>query len=206
LRSFAPSATGDYAFRNLESGRWRLSAQLPDENWYIRAISSTSLNTGAAVAASRRPPQAATAAGLPNIARNGATLKNGEKMTGVTITIAEGAAALKGNLVNEQGNSLGKMQIHLIPAEKESADDVLRYAQVNASSEGIFHFKNLSPGRYLLLTKPVKEAGSGAPARMLAWDAAQRLALRKEAETAGNTVELAACQRINDFKLSLKSQ
>ncbi len=199
LRSTIPAVTGDYVFRNLESGRWRLSAQLPDDNWYVRAISPPNLNNLAS--AGRKSVQTAA---LPNIARNGAMLKGGEKITGVTITVAEGAASLKGNLVNEQGSNLGKRQIHLIPAEKEFADDVLRYAQTNASTEGAFHFKNLPPGRYWLLTKPVKELSAGAAVHLLAWDNAQRAALRKEAEAAGNIVELAVCQHIAGYKLNIK--
>lgn len=189
-RSIAPLTGGDFTFRNLEAGRWRLQTRLPNENWYVRYIQSATPN---AVAASRKP-QAATAA-TPNIARNGAVLKSGDKLTGITVTIAEGAAGLKGTV-----SAKGKQQIHLIPAEKENADDVLRYSQTNITGEGTFQFKNIAPGRYLLLATPVK-AGT---AQLAAWDSAQRLALRKEAETVGNVVELAACQRITDHKLNLK--
>lgn len=203
-RSTIPAATGDYVFRNLEAGRWRLLPQLPDDNWYVRSISSTSptsSNNLATTPGGRKPAQAAV---LPNLARNGAMLKSGEKLTGVIITIAEGAASLKGNLINDQGKNPGKRQIHLIPAEREFADEVLRYAQANTSADGAFHFKNLPPGRYWLLTKPVKELSAGAAVHLLAWDSAQRAVLRKEAEAAGNIVELAACQHIADHKLNIK--
>lgn len=192
-RSIAPFASGDFSIRNLEAGRWRLSVRLPDENWYVRSISPT---TPTAVAATRKPAQAATAAAVSNIGRNGALLKSGEKLTGVTVTIAEGAAGLKGSLSD---SSRGKLQIHLLPAEKESADDVLRYAHANTTGEGRFQFKNIAPGRYLLLAKPVNEDSA-----KLVWNAAQRAVLRNEAEAAGNLVELAACQRVNDFKLNVK--
>lgn len=192
-RSVAPLTGGDFLFRNLEAGRWRLSVRLPDENWYVR---STSPATPTAVAASRKPAQAATAAAVSNIGRNGALLKSGEKLTGVIVTVSEGAAGLKGSLSD---SSRGKLQIHLIPAEKENADDVLRYAHANTTGEGTFQFKHIAPGRYLLLAKPVK-----ADSDKLIWDAAQRTALRKEAEAAGTVVEFTACQRTNDFKLNLK--
>lgn len=193
-RSIAPLSGGDFTFRNLEAGRWRLQTRLPDENWYVRSISSgnSASPNNAASATARKPEQAAAAA---NIARNGAVLKSGEKLTGITVTIAEGSAGLKGST-----SAKGKLQIHLIPAEKENADDVLRYSQTNITGEGTFQFKNIAPGRYLLLTKPIK-AGT---ANLLAWDSAQRLTLRKEAEAAGNIVELAECQRIADHKLNLK--
>ncbi len=187
-RPIAPFASGDFLFRNLEAGRWRLAVRLPDENWYVRSIATATPTASTAV---RKP--ATTAAATPNIGRSGALLKAGEKLTGVTVTIAEGAAGLKGSLPDA---SKGKQQIHLIPAEKENADDVLRYAQTNTTGEGTFQFKHIAPGRYLLLAKPVKEDSA-----KLSWDAAQRAVLRKEAEAAGNTIELAACQRASDFKL-----
>ncbi|MBS1789093.1 MAG: carboxypeptidase regulatory-like domain-containing protein [Acidobacteria bacterium] len=194
LRPIAPSPSGDFLFRNLEAGRWRLSVNLPDETWYVRSIQSGSPATPTAATATRKTAPAMTAAA--NLGRSGALLKSGEKLTNVTITIAEGAAGLKGSL-SESGK--GKMQIHLIPAEKEYADDVLRYAQTNTTGEGSFQFKNITPGKYLLLAKPAKDDSN-----KLSWDAAQRATLRKEAEAAGNAVELAACQRHDDFKLSVK--
>lgn len=194
-RSTAPVPGGDFTLRNLEPGRWRLLPQLPGDNWYVRSIKSATPN---AVAAQRRTAPAATASPTANLAQTGASLKSGEKLTGVAVTLAEGAAGLKGSLADSPKS---KLQIHLIPAEKENADDVLRYSQTNIISEGQFLFKNIAPGRYLLLARPAKE-DSGKPA----WGAATRAALRKEAEAAGNIVELAACQRVNDFKLTLKPQ
>lgn len=188
-----PTTNGDFLIRNLEAGRWRLSARLPDDNWYVRAMSSA---TPTAVAVVRKPANAATAAAptnLANLARNGANLKPSEKLTNVIITVAEGAAGLKGSLPDP---AKSKLQIHLIPAEKENADEVLRYSQTTLTGEGIFQFKHIAPGRYFVLAKPGKDDSI-----KLAWDAAQRAALRKEAEAAGNTVELTACQRVNDFNL-----
>ena len=188
-RPVAPLASGEFSIRNLEAGRWRLSVRLPDENWYVRSINAATPTP----APTARKSATATSA-IPNIGRTGASLKAGEKLTGVTVTIAEGAAGLKGSLSD---TSKGKQQIHLIPAEKENADDVLRYAQTNTTGEGAFQFRHIAPGRYLLLAKPAKEDSV-----KLSWDAAQRAALRKEAEAIGNLVELGACQRRDDFKLN----
>jgi hypothetical protein len=194
-RPAAPSATGEFTLRNLEAGRHRVVAQLPDENWFVRAISVE----GRSPAPSAR--RAATPAPV-NIARNGVTLKPGEKLAGMTVTIAEGAAGLKGQVDQGSGAS-GKIRVHLIPAEKEAADDMLRYAQATADGDGGFQFKHLAPGRYYLLAKPVKNDETGAAAaRLQAGDNASRAALRKEAEAANISVELQPCQRIKDYKLS----
>lgn len=187
-RPAAPSATGEFTLRNLDAGRHRVIARLPDENWYVRAIT---IEGKAPAQAARRTPAPTPV----NVARNGVTFKPGEKLEGLTVTIAEGAAGLKGRMVAD-GKPASRMRAHLIPAEKEAADDVLRYAQSSAS-DGSFNFKNLAPGRYYLLAKPIKDGD----ARIEAWDNARRAALRKEAEAAGNVIELQPCQRVADYKL-----
>jgi len=198
LRPSAPIGSGEFTLRNLDAGRWRIHTQLPDENWYLRAISA---ETRPATAGLRKSSNTAAAPASLNPARTGFTLKSGEKLTGVTVTITEGAASIKGKLASASANADSKILVYLIPAEKEAADDVLRYVETNATTEGGFHFKNLAPGRYYLLTKAVKNPAPGKP---LAWDNAQRASLRKEAESAGNLVELQSCQRINDYRLNLR--
>jgi hypothetical protein len=188
-RPVAPNAVGEFTLRNLQAGRQRVIARLPDENWYVRAISMESKSSA--------PSARRTATRVPvNVARDGVTLKAGEKMSGITITIAEGAAALNGRVVAGQDGQLpGKVRAYLIPAEKEAADDSLRYAQANVNGDGDFNFKNLAPGRYYLLAKPVKDGGDGN---------AERAALRKEAEVAGNVIELQSCQHVEDYKLTIQ--
>lgn len=200
-RPAAPNAVGEFTLRNLEAGRHRVIAQLPDENWYVRAISMEGKP--------QAPSARRTAAPAPvNVARNGVTLKPGEKLAGITVTIAEGAAALKGQVVSDQdGKFPGKIRAHLIPAEKEAADDVLRYAQANAGGDGGFNFKNIAPGRYYLLAKPIIDRGAGnASQRLQAWDNVERAALRKEAEAVGIVIELQNCQRVTDYKLSIQNR
>ena len=111
---------------------------------------------------------------------------------------------MKGRVVADQdGKIQGKIRAHLIPAEKEAADDVLRYAQVNAGGDGGFHFNNIAPGRYYLLAKPIKDGAGTASAKLQSWDNVERAALRKEAEAAGTVIELQNCQRVTDYKLSI---
>ncbi|HMV84615.1 MAG TPA: carboxypeptidase-like regulatory domain-containing protein [Blastocatellia bacterium] len=188
-RLSAPSAQGDFTLRNLEAGRWRLVAKLPDENWYIRAMMPD--GKASAVTAVRK---AATPPPI-NLARNGVTFKLGEKLTNAAVIITEGAAGLSGKVA-------GNVRVFAVPAEKEAADDVLRYAQTTTTADGSFHLKHLAPGRYYLLAKPIK-GNEGSDVHPLAWDSVQRAALRREAETATQIVELQPCQRLNDYKLGL---
>ncbi|MGH9802882.1 MAG: hypothetical protein ACRD82_21150, partial [Blastocatellia bacterium] len=59
-----------------------------------------------------------------------------------------------------------------------------------------------APGKYWLLARtiPDNESSDRLPSPV-AWDAAERAKLRKEAEAAKNEIELKACQRVKDYVL-----
>jgi len=177
---------GAFAVRNLRPGRHRMDIQLPSENWYLKTMTMTG----------------ATPANDP---RNGITLKSGDRVAGLTITLATGAAGLKGKIVSAGNAGLPpRLRAHLVPAEPLAKDDLLRFAETPVESDRSFRFVNLAPGKYLIITREIP--GSEAPddsARPVAWDAAERAKLRKEAEAAKVEVELKACQRVSDFELKL---
>jgi hypothetical protein len=150
---------------------------LPSESWYVRSVTSAN-----------KP--------VADAGRGGLALKAGEKLTGLTVTVAEGAAVLKGRVV---AASSARLRVHLIPAEREAAEDALRYAEAVATG-GAFSFANVAPGRYYLLARPEDEIESGPP-RPPAWDAEARARLRREAEAANVAVELKPCARVSDFAL-----
>ncbi|HMB28899.1 MAG TPA: carboxypeptidase-like regulatory domain-containing protein [Blastocatellia bacterium] len=179
---------GAFAVRNLRPGRHRIDTELPNEDWYLKTITMTG----------------ATPANDP---RNGVTVKSGDRVTGLTITLAMGAAGLKGKIIPAGGAGLPpRLRAHLVPAEPLAKDDLLRFAETPVESDGSFRFANLAPGKYLITTREIP--GSEAPdepARPVAWDAAERAKLRKEAEAAKVEVELKACQRVSNFELKLVS-
>ncbi len=173
-----PNAQGDYKLTNLDSGHYRLGFELPSEDWYIRAL------TMPAAGAAKKPI---------DMARTGLTLRSGVSIAPLTITIAKGAASLRGKLTTAQ-----TARVHLIPVEKEWADDVLRYAEVAAASDGTFAFRHLAPGTYWVLARPLTEA-----TRPVAWDSNERVNLRRAAETAKQVIQLQPCQREADHQLAL---
>ncbi len=192
----APTASGDFLLRNLEAGRWRINALLPDENWYVRALTLSKSSAPA-----RRTANAA-ASTVANPVRDGITLRAGEKLSGVGLTIAEGAAGMNGTVTDAEGaKPAGKMSVFLIPVEKEAADDLLRYAQTNARSDGSFQFRHLAPGRYYLLARPAEAERSDAASASIIQDTARRAALRRAAEAGGITIELSPCQRVPAYQL-----
>lgn len=186
LRS-TPNDEGEFVIQDLEAGRYRLILQLPSDHWYVKAMT---------VGATSTKP-AAVKAPMSSLAMTGITLKSGETLSGVVISLAEGAASLSGRL---EGKTLAaRMRVHLVPAEKDAADEVLRYAEV-VTRDGTFTFSHLAPGKYWILPRAVPEDESDEkPAKPTAWETGARVKLRREAESANQILELSSCQRVKDF-------
>ncbi len=189
----APDEKSEFVWQDLLAGRYRLAAQLPSEHWYVNALTVTA-----------KPTAAKTLAAKPlDVARQGLDVKAGEQLTGLTVTIAQGAAELRGRV--EGKNLPARLRVHLVPAEKESADDVLRYAEV-ITRAGAFTFTNLAPGKYWLLPRPVPaDETDEKPAQPVAWDAEARAKLRQATEAATNAITLTTCQRVKDHTLVFSS-
>ena len=175
---------GAFSIRGLKAGRYRLETPLPGADWYVKEM---------------RLGGAPAAAG--DLARNGVTLKSGERLSNALITLSEGAVGLKGKAVAEGEARLpARMLAHLAPAEPEARDEALRFAETRVESDGLFSFSNLAPGKYWLLARPVPDSDTNdKPARPAAWDAAERAKLRREAEAANVVIDLKPCQRVSDY-------
>src|SRR5262245_1327599 len=181
---------GAFSIRGLRAGRYRLEPLLPTADWYVKEMRLSG----------------APAAG--DIARNGVTLKVGQRLSGALITLGEGAAGLNGKIVAASGGRLpARMRAHLAPAEPGARDEALRFAEARVESDGLFSFSNLAPGRYWLLARPIPDPEpNDKPARPAAWDAAERSKLRQEAEAANIVIELKPCRRVSDYILHYGNQ
>jgi hypothetical protein len=184
---------GEFMVYNLEANRYFLEPRLPNENWYVKAITAP---------AATSPPSGARSAAAPaDVARSGIALKAGEKVAGVTVTIADGAAAVSGKVAPaKEGSRLpARLRVHLIPAEAGAANDTLRYAEAFARNDGSFSLGNIAPGKYWLAARATPDdEPSDAPPAPAARDAVERAKLRKEAEAMKVEVELKPCQRVTD--------
>src|SRR5262245_9094982 len=190
-RDTTANEKGEFLLKSLDPARYRLRVSLAGESWYLKSIT----------AAASAPTGGAAPASGADIARNGITLKAGERLSGVTVAIAEGAASLRGRVAPEkEGARLpAKLAVHLVPAETASANDVLRYAETVAEREGAFEFRNMAPGKYRLLARAAPDdEPSDRPSAPAVWDANERAKLRKEAEAMKVEVELKPCQRLTD--------
>jgi len=187
-RSATPSRQGDFRVRHLDAGRYRFELQLPSEVWYAQAISQFNTQAKRTI----------------DLARSGLAVKSGEKIKDVTVAIASGAASLKGTAQAAEGRKLpANLRVHLIPAEKESAEDMLRYFEIKASVDGAFAFNHVAPGKYLLMARALSDESPNelSDATPVAWDDAERLKLRRAAEALNIAVEFKPCRRIKDYDL-----
>jgi carboxypeptidase family protein len=173
---------GDFTAKNLQPSRYRFEVYFPGETLFLKSISTNSAAT----------------------ARAGIAVKAGEKLNGVIVTIAEGAASLSGRIIAqaEEAQLPSRLRVHLVPAETTAADEVSRYRETLAGGDRTFTFNNLSPGRYWLLTRALAtEDVIDREALPLAWENTERAKLRREAEAKKVEVDLKPCQRVANYNL-----
>lgn len=190
---------GEFVMRNLEPARYRLELKLPSESWYVSAIKVP--------AAAQLPQQPTTAPSQPAVANPTAAgwpgvvaIKSGQKLEGVSITIGQDAAGLRGRFETQAAVQEGT-RVHLVPAAREQANNVLRYSETFVKSDGTFAFANVAPGRYFILARVEPPTEPDATSRPVAWDATARAKLRVAAEKANTIVELKSCERAIDYAL-----
>lgn len=198
LAQGVPDKSGDFALRNLAPGQIKLNARFFAKYWYLRSMVRE--NPGAT------PPRTGSVNRLTDVARNGINLKFGERISGVTVTLAAGAASLRGLVKPAEGESMpARLYLHLVPAEKENAEDVLRFFTAAVPADGAFAFNNLPPGRYWALARQSADGEPQSDATLRASEEADtRLKIRRAAEAAKTEVELKPCQNVIDYQLSFK--
>src|SRR6185295_16423507 len=117
--------------------------------------------------------------------------------------LAEGAASLRGSLKLQTGQHVpARFYLYLLPAEKESTEDVLRFFTSEVEADGACAFNNLPPGRYWALGQvaPNSEIQSDFKLR-LPEETETRSRLRREAEAGKVIVELNPCQNAIDYQM-----
>jgi Carboxypeptidase regulatory-like domain len=190
---------GEFAIRNLEAGRYRLEIKLPTESWYVRAINLTAAPPQPSPSG---PPSEATP-NQRNTWQGVVTLKAGERISGVSIEVGQDAASIRGRVATSGEGTVvpAELRVHLIPADREQANNVLRYSETTVDSNSSFKFTNIAPGRYFIASRVEPPAESDAAPRPAAWDPTVRAKLRREAEAAKTVVELKPCQAMVDYQL-----
>lgn len=197
----SPNKAGDFMLRNLAPGEHSLSTRFFAKYWYLQAIT---LQIPSAPTATER---SASGNRPVNAARNWVNLKSGERLTGLTITLAEGAASLRGRITVAGSEKFPpELFVYLIPAEKEQAENVLRFFTAAVTADGSFSLGNLPPGRYWAITRTGAENRWPNSFKLRMPDEADnRVKLRRDAELAKTSIELKPCQNLLDYQLPFES-
>ena len=186
--SAAPDTKGEFSVYRLAAGRHHVSTQL-SEDWYVRSMTL--------------PGTTREAAGI-DVTKEGFSVASGQRISNLGITVALGAAGLSGRVVpaSERAKLPSGLLVHLVPAERESADQRLRFAEVRVDVDGTFSLSNLAPGRYFILVRAIPEdEWMEGTSRAVASDSEGRMKLSREAETANVVMELRQCERVVDYTL-----
>jgi hypothetical protein len=183
----APDAQGNFTIRSLASSQYYFVARFPARSWFLKSIAIS-------------PPAAVRGRKPSDVTRVWTSIKTGDKLSGLIVTLAQGGASLHGQVVAREGETRPeKLLVYLVPSEREAADELLRFYGGPVSEEGKIALNNLAPGRYWLLMQPASD--NPALSKMRAPDETEtRARLRRDAEAAKVEIELKPCQNVTDFK------
>jgi hypothetical protein len=201
LRLFASSASPDqkgaFVLRNITPSRYQFHPQFYARYWYLQSIT---------LAPGTSETSSLSSNSRIDAAANWTVVKTGDKISSLTITIAEGAASIRGRLSVSEGSKLPSgLSVYLAPAEREKSEDVLRYFVAAVAADGTFALSNLSPGRYWILAQPTVNNQTSTQIQFRLPESAQvRTKLRHAAEMLKTDIELKPCQNITDFQLPIK--
>lgn len=187
--SSVADAKGVFVLKNLAPGSYFIDPRAPASGWYLRSISISGPQT--------------TAVRAPNLAilRDGIALRTSERVSGLTVTFTEGAASLRGRVtITEAQNVPLRTRVYLVPAEKENADNVLRFFEAAVEADGRFALGNIAPGRYFVIARQSEEIESRA--KLIRQDADFRTRVTREAEGLKKEISFKPCERVSDYQPS----
>jgi hypothetical protein len=195
-----PDEKGDFLLRNLPPGAYHFVPTLRARQWYVQSIAFAP-PTSATTNATTKPKQVDPTRVWTNV-------KNGDRLPGLTITLAQGAASLRGQFQPAAGERpLEGLVLFLAPAEREKATDPLRYFATPIDRNGYFDLNNIAPGRYWVLAqRAVEDPRATSPKVRLPNETELRAQIRRAAEAAKIEIEIKPCQDLSDFKFPPKPQ
>jgi hypothetical protein len=203
VRLFSSTATldrdGAFLLRNVRQGQYSFSTRFFARYWYLRSMSIGGTATTANPAAKAAPAISRDAA------RNWTNVKSGDRVSGLTVTLSEGAASLRGKIEKPEDLKLQSgLQVYLVPAEREKLEDSLRYFTAEVLSDGTFALNNLAPGRYWTIAQQPQANTPTTTEKLRLPDALEaRTKLRRAAEAVKAEVELKPCQNVTEHSLKL---
>lgn len=191
---------GNFLLRNLAPGAYHFVPTLRARQWYVQSI-AFGPPTNTTTNATTKPRQV-------DATRVWTNVKNGDRLSGLTITLAQGAASFRGEFVLAQGERAPEgLFLFLVPAEPGKATDPLRFFATRVDRNGYFELNNIAPGRYWVLAQVASEdPRAPSPKVRLPNETEMRLQIRRAAEAAKTQIELKPCQDVSNFKFPPKPQ
>jgi hypothetical protein len=187
LANAVPDAKGDFVLRNLYAGSYRIEPQLSSGGWYLRSIGRTP-NNGA------KAPET-------NIARDGITLKTGERFAGLTVIVTEGAGRVRGHVSIAGGQHVpAGLRVYLVPTEPEQAENVLHFFESAVETDASFAITNIAPGHYWIIARSADD-GDSAKVKPIRQESALRARVLHEAGALKKEIAFKPCERLADFDL-----
>jgi len=188
---------GEFTMQNLPAGQYRFNIRSPARYWYLKSMMLPSASAATKTTTAGRPI---------DVMRNWVSLKTGERLSGLTMILAEGAASIRGQIDLAEGQKLPpRLFIYLVPAERESADDVVRFFGSMVLPDRSFELGNLPPGRYWVLARAAGENDLNVLVKLRLPDEAElRAKLRQEAEAGKLQTEFKPCQNVADYHLPFR--
>jgi hypothetical protein len=177
-------AKGEFTLRNLHAGTYRLSVTLPNSGWYLKAFTR---------AVNPRTTDS-------RIVSDGVTLTN-QSVSGLNVTLGEGAATIRGAVVTAEGKMVkDRLLIYLVPVEKDSSSNLLRYFETRSDADGRFELRYIPPGEYLMAATNSEEDRS--PGFLIRQDSSLRAKVVRDAQKLNQGLTVKPCERVENFELS----
>ena len=183
-----PDSQGNFTIGNLASSQYYFVARFPARSWFLKSIAISP-------APARKPT---------DVTRVWTTVKAGERLSGLIVTLAQGAASFQGEVEGEASSE--KLFVYLVPSEREAADELLRFYGGLVAEDGKIALHNLAPGRYWILTQPATDIARTPLTKMRLPDETEtRAQLRRAAEAGKAEIELKPCQSVVDFRVPIRA-
>ncbi len=185
---------GNFSLNNLAPAQYYFATRFAAKSWYLQSISLTPAAAGAK-----------TASKPIDTTRVWTTIKSGDRLSGLTVMLAQGAASFRGQVVFDSAENRPERWVaYLVPAEVDHANNSLRFYGGRVSPEGKIELANIAPGRYWVLAQPaVEDALSAAAQFRTPDDTDTRAKLRHDAQEMKTEIELKPCQELGDFKITV---
>jgi len=189
-----PNDNGRFVVSNLDAGHYSIEVHRVPRFWYVRSIVQQRSAQGSR----------ATDNEITDLALTSLELKRGDRVSGVKITLTEGAASIGGHVDLPEGQQLPiQLFVYLVPADND-LNDVMRYFAVPVNADLSFAFSYVPPGRYLSFAQITSEPNLMTTAALRLPAAAKaREKLRSEIGRQG-LIDLRPCQEITDYRLPFK--